>query len=386
MQTPPAAIARRRRLIATALLVLAACAGTRAQAAPLPETVEMIRKGSGLFATELETTLYRPDGPGPFPIVVINHGKGPGNPRFQGRYRPVVAARYFLARGYAVVVPMRQGFARSSGSYIQGGCNVESNGRVQAEDVGAALDHVVAQPWADKDRILVVGQSHGGWTTLAFGAVGYPGVRGLIDFAGGLRQEDCTGWRLGLIGGAADYGAKTRVPSLWFYGDNDSYFDPSVWQGMHQRYVAAGGPARLVAFGTFGSDAHMLFGSPAGASVWQPEVTKFLREIGLPAEPTADAARYERPPAPPASGYATVDQLDRLPVQAEDARRDYRTFLAKESPRAFAVGQGGSGSWGYAWGNDDSPDLALAHCARRAPAGGCRLYAVDGAVVWQAAP
>lgn len=111
----------------------------------LNETVLMIPK-KGFFTLELETTLYKPDGDGPFPVAVINHGKSPANTRFQGRYRPAIAARYFLHRGYAVVVPMRQGFSRSGGSYIGGGCNVESNGRVQAEDVQAALDYVVSQP------------------------------------------------------------------------------------------------------------------------------------------------------------------------------------------------------------------------------------------------
>ena len=134
----------------------------------LNETVLMIPK-KGLFTINLETTLYKPEGAGPFPVVIINHGKAYGNPRFQDRYRPVSGVRYFLQRGYAVVVPMRQGFAKSEGSYIGGGCNIESNGAVQASDVKAVLDYVTAQPWADREQMLMVGQSHGGWTTLAFG-------------------------------------------------------------------------------------------------------------------------------------------------------------------------------------------------------------------------
>jgi len=364
------------------LLVWLLCASSALAAAPLPETVQMIPKGSGLLATELETTIYRPDGAGPFPIVVINHGKAPGDPRFQGRFEPTIAARYFLMRGYAVVAPMRQGFSRSTGHYIRGGCNVESNGRTQAEDVTTALDYTVAQPWADKSRILVVGQSHGGWTTLAFGATAYPGVKGLVDFAGGLRQEDCTSWKEGLIGGAGAYGAQTTVPSLWFYGDNDSYFAPYIWQNMHQRYQAAGGKARLVAYGKFGSDSHALFRSPKGAPIWQPEMTKFLREIGLPSEPLPEFARYGVEPAPPPSGFAAIDQIDRLPVQAEGALRDYRVFLQKSVPRAFAIAP--EGGWGSGWGGEDPRARALENCSKRAPAGGCRLYAVDADVVWNA--
>jgi dienelactone hydrolase len=38
-----------------------------------------------LFTVELETTLFPPPGPGPFPLVVINHGKASGNPKSQER-------------------------------------------------------------------------------------------------------------------------------------------------------------------------------------------------------------------------------------------------------------------------------------------------------------
>ena len=92
----------------------------------LNESVHQVPK-KGLINIELETTIYKPDGEGPFPVAIINHGKSPGDTHFQGRYRPVSAARYFLQRGYTVVVPMRQGFSKSGGGYIGGDCNVESN-------------------------------------------------------------------------------------------------------------------------------------------------------------------------------------------------------------------------------------------------------------------
>jgi len=356
-------------------------------AAELPESVVMVPKKTGLFTTEIETTLYLPEGTGPFPVAVVNHGKAYGDPRFQARYRPVVAARFFLQRGYAVVVPMRQGFSKSSGSYIGGGCNVESNGREQAGDVAAVLDHVTAQPWADKSRIVVVGQSHGGWTTLALGASGYPGVQGLINFAGGLRQDQCTGWQQGLIGAAGTYGKVTRVPSLWFYGDNDSYFQPFAWKGMHERYVAAGASARLVAFGTFESDAHALFGSVDGARIWQPEVVAFLRDIGMPDQPQPGFAQYAAPPAtvaPPPTDFAAIDAVERLPDQSAAALKGYRTFLGNVFPRAFAVNA--QGGWGSGWGGEDPLARAMESCTKKSKTGACHLYAVDDKIVWKPSP
>ncbi|MDP2820268.1 MAG: CocE/NonD family hydrolase [Polaromonas sp.] len=373
----------------TLTLLVALLAGAplqlRAQPAELNESINEVViqvPKAGLFTLELETTLYKPDGPGPFPIAVINHGKALGDPRFQSRYRPALAARYFMQRGYAVVVPMRQGFSKSGGSYIGGGCNVESNGRVQASDVKAVLDHVTAQPWADSQRVVVVGQSHGGWTTLAFGPQNYPGVKALVNFAGGLRQEGCIDWEGGLARAAADYGKETRLPSLWFYGDNDSYFNTDTFQAMFARYNAAGGKAKLIAFGKFGSDAHSMFGSRAGAPIWQPEVTRLLAAVGLPSEPQAEFSKYKTAgltPIPPKTSFAPLEDETRLPHVKESGRNGYKVYLTKLVPRAFAIGP--SGAWAWADGGEDPLRRALDNCKRFAKTD-CKLYSVDDDVVW----
>ena len=349
--------------------------------AELNESVQVITKKSGLFPIDLETTIYKPDGDGPFPIAVINHGKAPGNPRFQDRYRPTLAVRYFIRRGYAVVVPMRQGFSRSSGSYIGADCNVESNGRVQAEDVRAVLDHVVAQPWANKEHIIVVGQSHGGWTTLAFGSQGYPGVKGLVNFAGGVRQDQCPNWKEALAGAAAGYARDTRLPSIWFYGDNDSYFDPATWRAMFEEYnKAGGGQAQLVAFGNFGADAHALFATRSGMPIWQPALSKFLASI----EPRlAEAAPpvVGSVPLAAASDTAALRDGSNLPHVGAKGRAAYQTYLAKKDrPKAFAIAP--NGSWGWAGGGKEPLRKAVANC-NRSGQGKCRLYAVDEAIVWK---
>ncbi|RBL66574.1 hypothetical protein C3E98_036785, partial [Pseudomonas sp. MWU13-2625] len=83
----------------------------------------------------LEATLFKPNGPGPFPLVVFNHGKNTGDLHLQPRSRPLAFAREFVRRGYAVIAPNRQGFAGSDGTYQQEGCNVGKNGLAQAADV-----------------------------------------------------------------------------------------------------------------------------------------------------------------------------------------------------------------------------------------------------------
>ncbi|MDP2449981.1 dienelactone hydrolase family protein [Polaromonas sp.] len=375
-----------KTLFLVAALLGAALSPAAAQSgdldASLNETVVQIPK-AGSPAIALETTVYKPEGEGPFPVAIINHGKAYGKAREQARYRPAIAARYFLQRGYAVIVPMRQGFSNSGGNYAGAGCDVEGNGLAHAGDVKAALDYVTAQPWADKGNIVVLGQSHGGWTTLAFGSQAYPGVKALVNFAGGLRQEKCPGWEQALALGAGRYARDTRLPSLWFYGDNDSYFSTHTFRAMHAQYTAAGGQARLVAFGEFGSDAHHLFGSRAGQPVWQPEVSRLLAAVGLPSERQAKFAKYGTAgltPLPPETDFAALENVIKLPHVKSAGRAGYQAYLMKMIPRAFAIGP--DGAWGWADGGEDPLKRALHNCQRHSK-GECRLYSVDDFVVWQ---
>lgn len=346
----------------------------------LGEAVLMIPR-AGFTEPSLEVTLYRPPGEGPFPILLINHGKAPGNAHFQARYRPEVAAREFVSRGFAVVVPMRQGFSKSGGSNPGTGCDGHNNGLQQARSVRRTLDWLAQQPWADLSRNVMLGQSHGGLTTLAYGTAPHPGTRLLVNFAGGLRQEGCHGWERGLIEAIGNYGASARLPSIWFYGDNDSFFPPFVWQGAFERYTKAGGQAELVAFGSFGTDSHNLFGSRAGLKIWLPKVIAAMAAAGLPTEVLHEMPTPADLPAPPASDFAALDAIDKLPLAGEAVRNAYSAWLAAEAPKAFAIFPGKRG-WGSAWGGDRPIARALANCERRVKEP-CKLYAVDDKVVWR---
>ena len=347
----------------------------------LGESVVMVPSG-GLTEPALELTLFKPPGDGPFPVVLINHGRASGLASLQPRYRPLLAAREFLRRGYLVAAPMRQGFSKSGGNEIQGGCNVHSNGLQQARSVRRTLDWLASQPFADVSRNAVLGQSHGGLTTLAYGTDPHAGTRLLVNFAGGLRQEGCLGWQNNLIKAIGDYGGATRLPSIWFYGDNDSYFAPAIWQGGFERYSQAGGRAELVAFGNFGGDAHAMFGSRAGLPIWLPRVMAALAAVDLPVAVVNPLPEPSDLAAPPASGFAKVDDIDKVPLRNERARDGYRSWLAAEGPKAFAV-HPTLGNWGSSWGGNRANARALANCERNAGQP-CKLYAIDDNVVWVA--
>jgi dienelactone hydrolase len=369
--------------LALGFLAVSIAIGARAQelSQELNETIVMIPKKGFLFTAQLETTIFKPDGDGPFPIAVINHGKASGAPLFQERSRPLLAVRYFMQRGYVVVAPMRQGFSKSTGMYMSGGCNIESNGYAQAEDVQVVLDYMASQPYADKDNILVLGQSHGGWTTLAFGTLNYPGVKGLVNFAGGLEQQNCAAWEGTLARVAGSFGKNSKLPSLWFYGDNDRLFTPHLFRSMHEAYTANGGKATLIAFGKFGKDAHGMFGSKAGERIWHAEMSKFLQEVGLPHEIVRPQYASPAPmAAPPPTDFAPLDKLESVPYVREIGKKGYLTFLTKDLPRAFAIAP--SGAWGWSSGGDDPLKRALDNCNKHAK-GACKLYAVNDSIVWK---
>lgn len=343
------------------------------------ERVEMITTGSGFSGRDLETTLYAPPGTGPFPLVIINHGKAFGNPRFDPRARYPVVTREFIRRGYLVAIPMRAGYSKSSGSLIDSGCNSESNARLQAQDISAALMKLLERPEVDKSRVLLIGQSYGGMASIAVGTSHPPGVKGIINFAGGIRRSETTcNWQKGMIDAFAAFGNESKLPTLWFYGDNDSFWGAELPKSAHAAYVAAGGKAKLVSFGVFSEgDAHGMISSEKGVSIWWPQTEAFLNEIGMPSHVSF---AIESTPRPPKTNFAQLSDDSAVPHLNSHRREIYRKFLSLPHPRAFAISK--SGNVGWAFGGSDPLDRALFHCESHANTA-CTLYAVDDDVVWK---
>ena len=242
---------------------------------------------------------HPPGQSGPAPLVVLNHGSPGGAPEARRRMQPSLcesgAAQWFLARGYVAAIPLRRGYGADRGAWAEsyGRCETPdfvAAGRETARDIAAALAYARRLPEVEGQAgALVVGQSAGGWGTVALSGLRVDGVAGLVNFAGG---------RAGRIGGrandncrpdlmvnsAARFGAAARggVPMLWIYTQNDSFFAPAQVARMHAAYVQAGGRAELHALGAFAQDGHMLYAGRGGAAVWAPIVEDYMRERGLP--------------------------------------------------------------------------------------------------------
>ena len=118
-------------------------------------------------AERIPATVSKPDGPGPFPAVVIMHdcsGRGPGSSGAPDRW-----ARELVGRGHVVLIPD----SFTTRGHAGGVCTNPSPSRNEVSplrrvrDAYAALAYARTLPHVDGHRVGLMGGSHGGTATLA---------------------------------------------------------------------------------------------------------------------------------------------------------------------------------------------------------------------------
>lgn len=243
----------------------------------------------------LEATLFRPPGPGPFPLVVINHGTvgDPAARRSAGRSKFATASQWFVRHGYAVVIAMRRGFAGSEGDYAEsiGSCdnpNYDKAGLANAADVGATVAYMRRQSFIDPRHVVVIGQSTGGFGVLALSSRNPEGVTAIINFAGVIAYLRSPQDRIHkvicmpelMLDSLRRFGRTARIPSLWIYSPTDSYATAEFPKRMFAAYAGAGAPAEFIEVPSSKAyDGHFLLTMPDGVNVWAPIVSAFLDRV-----------------------------------------------------------------------------------------------------------
>ena len=137
---------------------------------PTPPSAEqrLVPVSIGGRTVRLVVRIFRPDGNGPFPTLIFHHGStGYGNEplRFTQFWQPDTVIRYFVGRGWSVVLPSRRGRGGSEGGYDEGFAPDRRQGysgdpehslpgadRALA-DIDAITDVIRAWPFVDADRI-----------------------------------------------------------------------------------------------------------------------------------------------------------------------------------------------------------------------------------------
>ena len=243
---------------------------------------------------QLTATIFHPPGNGPFPLIVLSHGTNtdPSLRQKIGRYRIIPQIREFLKRDFAVIVPIRRGHGSSGGTWVEGfgsSCNAPSYyepGMEAAKDLLATINYASKLPYVRPDRILLVGQSAGGFASLATASLNPSGIIGVVNFAGGHGGNPdkhpgipCAPERL--VETIGKFAKTIRTPVLWHYAENDLFIGPQVVRAMFAAFQEAGAKGRLVIQPPFGKNGHLLFNSPSGIPIWMPEFDKFLMEFDL---------------------------------------------------------------------------------------------------------
>jgi dienelactone hydrolase len=193
-----------------------------ARAAPLqaPQSVEIASGTSVLHAQ-----LYKPEGDGPFPVVIALHGCG----GLSGHSEPVQAryrdwAEELLRDGKAVLFPDSYG-SRELGPQ----CRVKERRvtarRERVTDILAARQWLMQQTWAAHDRISLLGWANGAsallWAVRPQLPLHHaePDFRSAVAFYPDCRLSSGLGW-------------SARVPTLVLIGAKDDVSSPPACRQM----------------------------------------------------------------------------------------------------------------------------------------------------------
>jgi dienelactone hydrolase len=209
-----------------------------ADAAPLPGPHQVeISSGSAT----LHAQLYKPDGDGPFPVVIALHGcggLGAHSEPVQSRYRDW--AEQLLKAGNAVLLPDSYG-SRELGPQCRVRERRISARRERVADILASRQWLVQQPWAAHDRISLVGWANGASALLwavrpqLSSRNAEPDFRSAVAFYPDCRISSGLGW-------------SARVPTLLLIGAKDDVSSPQACRQMVDGARGRSALARIVVY------------------------------------------------------------------------------------------------------------------------------------------
>jgi len=242
-----------------------------------PYTTVFYRNGP----LNLEAYLYKPNGTGPFPVVIYNHGSRAGAERNERPFTFI--GRLLTSAGYAVLVPERRGYGKSDGRTFGEEIGMDRGDRYvdrlreEGNDVLAALPFLQTVSWVDMSRVGIMGWSFGGIVSV-FAASKEARFFAVVDQAGGALTWPASPALRSALPAAA---RKIRSPLLCMGAENDATTE-NVKQ-VCGAAKAAGVGAELIIYPAFTpsrippnvAPGHMIF-SAEGVGHWDKDVLEFL--------------------------------------------------------------------------------------------------------------
>jgi dienelactone hydrolase len=232
-----------------------------------------------------EIVVSKPQGSGPFPVIIFNHGStGSGeNKRFR-KYTlaPLSVSNYFNDRGWMVVFPHRRGRGKSDGLYDEGfeldrskySCDpaLSLPGVDRAlEDIEVVTTYLANRADVIASRMIVAGVSRGG--ILSIDCAGQSETRFLaaINFNGGWLGRLCSTHEM-VNREVFLRGATFSGPTLWLHGSRDNFYSLAQCKRNYEAFCEAGGKGCFVSLPA----GHSLVFTP---KIWVPHVDQFLSQI-----------------------------------------------------------------------------------------------------------
>jgi hypothetical protein len=319
----------------------------------LNEEVITVKAGGFLNGRDLETTYYRPDGPGPFPVMVYVHpfqeGLAAGS---QPRVTPKLFALHAIARGYAVAVPSMPGYGKSVGwSSIQAECDPLRFNESLSDVIYKFMVAGLTRPYIDASRVVL----YGGWVPSCLSRGNIAGVKGVIHTNGGmLSGRNCDIREINTTA-AIEYARTATVKQLWLYGKTETNLDVLKLEQAVQALPAI--QTSLVKLHRLDRPSPGSEGAFRGAAPWQ-QIDEFLAGIALPAR--ADYGFAKALAGANGEVSVTVESKNWTEIQ-QAALTD---FESAKGPKAYAMQREGRNAWGWVTGGEAVGAVALARCER----------------------
>jgi carboxymethylenebutenolidase len=277
-------------IILAALVLMSTLASTaEGQASSGPETV-VVHNGT----VTLHALLWRPQGRGPFPAILLNHGSGrtPEELKLLGPYEQQadILGPVFARHGYVFLFLFRRGVGLSADQGINAvdmmnsefsAHGQEARNKLQLQllehrEMGDALTGLAflrARPDVDPRNVAVVGHSFGGSLTLLM-AEREPNLRAVVIFSGvGYSWDRSPELRARLLAAVAHIG----MPVFFIHAANDYSVAPG--KTLDARLRQLGKPHLLKIYPPIGRTADDGHAFPVlGVHIWEPDVFAFLDE------------------------------------------------------------------------------------------------------------
>ncbi len=233
---------------------------------------------------QLHGCFWTPDGPGPFPVMIFNHGSEK-NPAPCG---PPDLGYFYQKKGYAFFTFQRDGQGASPGEYIMdlqrqayeshrgnpGAAQIEAIAlqELYNKDVEAAVAWLKEQTWADTRHIAMTGISFGGIQTLLTAEKGL-GIEAFIAFAPAAQS-----WNPELAERLKRAVRDARTPIFIIQAKNDYSVEPCKVLGRELEKKGPPNAAKIFPkFGGTSQEAHWQFAARRdGIAIWEPDVNAFL--------------------------------------------------------------------------------------------------------------